>query len=473
VRGRLSKVAFAILVTLLCAAATPAPRGLASLAASSASSEGVGAQQGPPAHVMVIVEENRNRSEVIGASNMPYFNSLALRYGNTTDWNEVSHPSLPNYLALASGSTQGVTDDGCEYSFSGVPTIGSQLSAAGISWKAYLEGLPEPGSEVCLLGGYAKKHNPFAYFPETNGSHVVPATQFQTDESSGQLPAFMFYAPNSTYDGHSGTNEQVDNYLKNLVPNVLASRWYSEGGTVIITWDESKGEGKIPTVVLKGRGSGKALTARGNHYGTLSTIEGLYRLPLLGNAVGAATLTPLLTPHWYNNGALREEGQALPALAWGTLTLTNASVGAVRCKTVAGIQLENPPGGGAGKGRVLALLPYACVAPACEASGGKAELVPEKLPWTSVLIEEASLFRDTLEGIALRAICVAAKQSVQFHGSLKPEVTNGTAIGYFPSKLAFGAGSGSLESTAGAGELSGKVKLMGYGGLELTQVKDP
>jgi acid phosphatase len=247
-----------------------------------------------PAHVMVIVEENRNRSEVIGASSMPYLNSLARKYGNTSKWNGVAHPSLPNYLALISGSTQGVTDDGCGYSFAGTPTIGSELSLAGISWKAYLEDLPEAGSEVCTSGEYAKKHNPFAYFPETNGPNVVPASQFTTDESSGQLPDFIFYVPNLINDGHDGTNEQVDNYLKGLIPGLLASSWYAEDGTIIITWDESNGEEEIPTVVVHGSGSSQLLTAAGNHYGTLATIESLYAVPLLGHAAGATTLAPLL-----------------------------------------------------------------------------------------------------------------------------------------------------------------------------------
>src|SRR5205823_4352550 len=129
--------------------------------AISASTDVIGPLTGSPAHVMVIVEENRNRSEVIGASNMPYLNSLATKYGDTTNWNGVAHPSLPNYLALISGSTEGVSDDGCEYSFVSAATIGSELSLAGISWKAYLEDLPEAGSGVCTFGEYAKKHNPF------------------------------------------------------------------------------------------------------------------------------------------------------------------------------------------------------------------------------------------------------------------------------------------------------------------------
>jgi acid phosphatase len=243
---------------------------------------------------MLIVEENRNRSEVIGAPDMPYLNSLADRYATTTDWNGVAHPSLPNYLALVSGSTQEVSDDSCEHSFVGAETIGSELSRAGISWKAYLEELPEAGAEICTSGEYVKKHNPFAYFPESNGPNVVPASQFWTDESAGQLPDFILYVPNLVNDGHDGTNEQVDDYLKGLIPGVLASTWYAEDGTIIITWDESNGEERIPTIVVHGSGSGQVLTAPGNHYGTLATIEDLYAVPLLGHAAGATTLTAIL-----------------------------------------------------------------------------------------------------------------------------------------------------------------------------------
>jgi acid phosphatase len=246
-----------------------------------------------PAHVMVIVEENRNRSEVMGASNMPYFNSLAANHGDTTAWNGVSHPSLPNYLALISGSTQNVSTDGCQYSFAGPRTIGSQLSADLVSWKAYMEELPAAGSEVCTSGGYAKKHNPFAYFPATNGSSVVPATQFSTDLSSGKLPPFIFYVPNLTNDGHDGTNQNVDAYLKGLVPQVMASTWFRESGIIIITWDESNGEEKTPTVVVTGAAGAKVLSAAGNHYGTLASIEDLYGLPRLEHAAGATSLAPL------------------------------------------------------------------------------------------------------------------------------------------------------------------------------------
>ena len=241
---------------------------------------------------MVIIEENRNRDEVIGASNMPYFNSLASKYTDTTSWEGIGHPSLPNYLALISGSTQGVTADVTGVSFPGVPTLGSQLSEAGIPWKAYMENMPEVASEVAESGKYAKKHNPFAYFPGTNGPNVVPASEFATDLAEGKLPPFVWYTPNLINDGHDGTNTDVDRSLESIVPSVLASAWYKAGGIIIITWDESATEPNvIATVVVSGEGSGTSFTTKGNLYGTLAAIENRYGLPLLGNAAHA---TPLL-----------------------------------------------------------------------------------------------------------------------------------------------------------------------------------
>jgi acid phosphatase len=238
---------------------------------------------------MVIVEENRNRSEVIGDPEMPYFNSLATKYENTTSWDGVSHPSLPNYLALISGSTQGETEDATEVSFSG-QTLGSQLTAAGVPWRAYMEGLPEPGYEGAALGEYAKKHNPFAYFPSTNGANVVPGSQYATDLAAGTLPDFVWYTPNLVNDGHEGSNTAVDANLRSLLTPLLASTWYREGGKVIITWDEDEGEKRIPVVVVSGSGCGCTFTAPGNHYGTLAAIEDAYGLPLLGNAAGTTPL---------------------------------------------------------------------------------------------------------------------------------------------------------------------------------------
>jgi hypothetical protein len=252
---------------------------------------------GSPPHMMLMLFENRSRGEVIGNGEWPYLNELASRYGNTTSWAGVSHPSEPNYLALISGSTQGVTGDLCGISFS-TETLPAQLTRAGLGWRAYMEDMPEPGSLVCTLGLYAEKHNPFAFFPAVNGPAVVPAGEgasvLKSDLANGSAPPFIWLTPNLCNDVHNCSGATGDNYLRGLVPSILASKWYAEDGTVIVTFDEDEGENKIATVVLHGSGAHTTLDAAGNHCGTLATIEDAYKLPRLGCAQGATTLTPLI-----------------------------------------------------------------------------------------------------------------------------------------------------------------------------------
>src|SRR5205814_9485891 len=125
----------------------------------------------------------------------------------------------------------------------------------------------------------------------------------------------------------------------------------------------------------------------------------------------------------------------LLVLGWGKVTLESRCIGAFTCQRSGGGELANSVGGGAGKGSVDGLAFYDCVAPSCEAVKGLLEVVAEKLKWSSVLIEEAGTFRDRIEGIGLRAICVGGTSNVEFHGSLKPKLEAGTAQGAAPAKL--------------------------------------
>ena len=193
----------------------------------------------------------------------------------------------------------------------------------------------------------------------------------------------------------------------------------------------------------------------------------------LGSDQTFATLL-LLGPHWYvNNVRLGETAleSGDDIMAWGSLTLENAKIGALTCLTLAGGDIADPVGGGAGKGLLDAFAFYDCVAPTCEAAKGLLEVIPEKLGWTSVLIEEAGVFRDRTEGIALRAICVGGESNVEFHGALKPSLEAGTAIGAAPAKLEFGASSGSLASAEGPGAVAAHLKLMGFEGGEIIRAK--
>jgi hypothetical protein len=182
----------------------------------------------------------------------------------------------------------------------------------------------------------------------------------------------------------------------------------------------------------------------------------------------------VLGSHWYVNGVrlpetTPESGDSI--MSWGYLTLENAKVGAVTCETIAGGDIANPVGGGAGKGIFDAFGFYDCQAPICEAAKGLLEVIPEKLRWSSVLIEEAGLFRDRIEGIVLSTICVGGESNVEFHGALKPEFEGGTAKGAAPAILVFNTASGSLQSGAEAGAVRARLRFMGFEGKEMIWAK--
>ena len=294
-------------------------RGLGALAVVAALTAAIGATGATaaaagaaPPHVMVIVEENRSESSVIGSPDAPYINSLVDRYGLATAAYGQSHPSLPNYLELLSGSTQGVHDDGTGYTFGG-QTLADQLSQNGFTWRAYMESMPS----ACYSGGgsdgYAKKHDPFMYFTSITGNpslcgNVVPFGGLQNDLSSPSAPDFAWVTPNLCDDGHDCSTSAADSWLGGMLPRVLASSWFASGGIVIVTWDEGEDSsgccngaagGQIATIVVAAHLSPHAtLGTPVDHAGTLRTIEQLYGLPYLGDAACACSgsLIPLLQP---------------------------------------------------------------------------------------------------------------------------------------------------------------------------------
>src|SRR5262249_47310949 len=112
-----------------------------------------------PAHTVVVMLENHGFDEVIGSPDAPFLNLLVRRGALFTHSYAITHPSEPNYLALFSGSTQGVTSDACPVTFR-APNLAAGLLAAGKTFAGYSEGLPAPGSTVCTAGEYARKHVP-------------------------------------------------------------------------------------------------------------------------------------------------------------------------------------------------------------------------------------------------------------------------------------------------------------------------
>lgn len=286
------------------------------------------AAQSPVPHVMLIVEENRGESDVIGSSSAPYINSLAATHGLAIASYGQSHPSLPNYLELLSGSTHGVGDDGTQYSFAG-PTLVDQLAGRHITWRAYMESMPSACYTGNSSGTYAKKHDPFMYFKsitqnESQCQNVVPLGSLQTDLNSSQAADFMWVTPNLCDDGHDCATATADSWLQAELVTVLSSSWFQQNGLVIITWDEGSDNsgccggadgGHVATIVIAA-GQQEHLTSAHpvDHAGTLRTIEQLYGVPLLGDAACTCSgdLTPLIP-------AAQPAPTPTPSLTWLTV----------------------------------------------------------------------------------------------------------------------------------------------------------
>ena len=241
-------------------------------------------------HVVVVVFENHEVSSIAGSSEAPTFNRLARRYATLADYAAVAHPSLPNYLALVSGSTQGISSD-CTNCIVPARSLADTLEAAGLTWKTYAEDLPYPGFTGGDAGRYAKKHDPFLYFRDVVGSRarrdrIVPFTRFAPDLARHRLPDFSLLIPNLCDDMHDCSVATGDAWLKARVVPLLHSREL-RGGVVFVVFDEGSsdtgGGAHIEALALGPTvRRGSRFTKATNHYGLLRTIEDAWGLPRLG-----------------------------------------------------------------------------------------------------------------------------------------------------------------------------------------------
>jgi hypothetical protein len=231
--------------------------------------------------------ENRSYSQAIAGG---YTAQLAAQYGVATNYRGVSHPSLPNYLALTSGSTWDITDDG----FHALPKggIGAQATAAGIEWRAYMEGM----SNGCFRSGYpfALKHNPFAYYGSECPAQVVPFTQFATDMAT-KVPNFVWITPDMCHDGHDCSTAVADKWLATTVPTILATDAWKDGGVLFITWDEGHDRANsVLTLVIRADQVIHQSDRPYDHYSMLATIQDLLGLPRQAQTAQASPMTDLL-----------------------------------------------------------------------------------------------------------------------------------------------------------------------------------
>jgi len=239
-------------------------------------------------HVFVIVMEN---ASLEAALRSPSIEPFAAKYALATNYHAVSSPSLPNYLAMTSGSTWGITDDA--YHVLPAGGLGAQLTAAGLSWRAYLEGLTSAG---CLGSPYpyALKHNPFAYYGGSCPGNVVSLDPLEAD-LAGDTPSFVWIAPGLCHDGHDCALAEAGPWLEDLVARVVASPAWRDHGALFVVWDEGDGlSSVVPLIVASPDLESRHVEAPYDHYSLLAAIEDLFRLPRLGAAKDASPLTDLV-----------------------------------------------------------------------------------------------------------------------------------------------------------------------------------
>jgi len=271
-------------------------------------------------HVIWIWFENHSYRQVIGppgsppALKAPYTNSIATQCGLATGYRNVSHPSLPNYIAATSGGTQGITND-CAPSVCprNVNSLYAQVTAKGLTWKAYQEGMTS-NCKKTSSGRYVAHHNPAVYYTPLAAqcaTQDVPmgtttSGNLRTDIDNDTLPAYAFLMPDLCNSTHDCSITTGDDWLASWLPLLLASPAYQAGGTAIfVTWDEGAGGSggedcttnstdqscHVPMLVISpstvpGTRKGAAYT----HYSLLKTTEQLLGLTQLGAASSAFSM---------------------------------------------------------------------------------------------------------------------------------------------------------------------------------------
>lgn len=246
-----------------------------------------------PDHIVLVMEENHAFSEIIGSSSAPYINSLAKQGALFTNSHGVTHPSEPNYLALFSGSTQGISDDSCPHTFAG-PDLGGELIKAGLSFSGYSESMPSVGFTGCFAPTssqlYARKHNPWVNFTDVPSNDNQPFTNFPTDFTT--LPTISIVVPNQQDDMHSGSIQQGDSWLKNHIDSYV--QWAkTHNSLLIVTWDEDDGSSsnQIPTFFVGPMVKAGQYSESINHYNVLRTLEAIYGLPFANNSANVTTIS--------------------------------------------------------------------------------------------------------------------------------------------------------------------------------------
>jgi phosphatidylinositol-3-phosphatase len=247
--------------------------------------------------------ENKGYSSIIGSPSAPYMNALADACGLATNYQAIRQPSLPNYIAATSGDTWGIDDNDPPAAHPlTVPSIFSQVKAAGMTWRSYQESAPG-NCPLTSSGLYAVKHDPAPYYLGIRGDCAnwdVPlgttsAGNLVNDVTGGTLPAFSFITPNLCNDMHDCSVSTGDAWLSRIVPKILSGPNYRSGDTaLVITFDEGTStSNRIATIVVSpSTPAGTTSATPFSHYSLLRTTEEMLGITtFLGHAGDAGTLS--------------------------------------------------------------------------------------------------------------------------------------------------------------------------------------
>ncbi|HEY5341779.1 MAG TPA: alkaline phosphatase family protein [Candidatus Aquilonibacter sp.] len=284
-------------------------------------------------HVFVIMDENKDYGRIIGSADAPELTQLAHAYVLDSHFDAEAHPSEPNYVALVGGSTFGMHDDAAyaEHTIDGA-NLATQLEAAHLRWKEYLESIPSPGSLAVVAADpsgkaappnvdvYAAKHSGFINFRSVQhdphrAQELVGFDRLRADLAEGDVPAFGMIVPNLCNDMH-GSNEpgtpedcrysnpgrlirRGDRVAGGLVREIMASpAWKAGNVAIVITFDENEGGGPdggwIPTIVITNHGPRHFVDATPyNHYSLLRTIEDAFGIQAHLRHAGDPNVVPM------------------------------------------------------------------------------------------------------------------------------------------------------------------------------------
>jgi len=243
-------------------------------------------------HIVMVMFENHQYSQINGSSSAPYFNSLASQGAKFTQSFGVTHPSQPNYLAMFSGSTQGNTNDNCPLSWGNNNNFAAQLIAAGKTFKQYSEAMPSDGYTGCSSGTYRRKHNATPDFTNVPASSNVRFSTFPSSANYASLPNISFVTPDMCNDMHDCSVSTGDTWLNNKM-SAYATWAKTHNSLLIVTFDEDNGAGanQIFTVFVGQNVITGSYSESINHYNILRTMEASQGLPGINNA---ASLSPIL-----------------------------------------------------------------------------------------------------------------------------------------------------------------------------------